>query len=198
MSDAAPASPASPAAPAAADLADLRARVARLEATEQIRQLVARYALALDARDVETIVSLFVPDVVTGDGGEGRAALAEWFDGILRPYRITFHLIGNHTIRLHDDTHATGIVYCRPEHEVGEDWIVMPMQYWDRYECRDGEWLFASRKPVVFYAVDVLEHPLRVPERFRFPGNPMLDRAELPERWETWRAFWSRPEPDTD
>jgi hypothetical protein len=173
-------------------LEDLLARVERLEATEQIRQLAARYALALDSRDVDTLAGLFVPDVVTGDGREGREALAEWFDPILRPYRITFHLIGNHVIKFQDDDHATGVVYCRPEHEVGDQWIVMPMQYWDRYERRDGEWFFKSRKPVVFYATDVLEHPLQTPGRFHFPDNPMLTRAELPERWESWQLFWSR------
>ena len=51
---------------------------------------------------------------------------------------------------------------------------------------------FRSRRPVVFYAADVLEHPLRVPGRFHFPGNPMITKAELPDRWESWQAFWSR------
>ena len=66
------------------------------------------------------------------------------------------------------------------------------MQYWDRYERQDGEWRFRSRRPVVFYAADVLEHPLRVDDRFHFPDNPMIHRAELPEKWETWRNFWSQ------
>ena len=175
-----------------ADREDLATRIERLEATEAIRQLASRYALALDSRDVQTLASLFVPDVETGDGRVGREALAEWFDPILRPYATTFHLIGNHIIDLVDDDHATGVVYCRPEHEVGDLWVVMPMQYWDRYERRDGQWWFKSRKPVVFYAADILEHPLRVPDRFNFPGNPMLDRAELPEKWITWREFWAR------
>jgi hypothetical protein len=172
-------------------MGDLEARVARLEAHEEIRQLAARYALALDQRDVHAMAALFVDDVQTGDGRVGREALADWFDPILRPYATTFHLIGNHVIDLVDDDHATGVVYCRPEHEVGDLWVVMPMQYWDRYERRDATWYFASRSPKVFYAADVLEHPLQVQDRFHFPGNPMITRAELPGRWATWQAFWA-------
>lgn len=171
---------------------DLAHRIERLEATDEIRQLAARYALALDSRDVATLVGLFVDDVQTGDGRSGRAALADWFDPVLRPYSTTFHLIGNHIIDFTDDDHANGVVYCRPEHEVGDLWVVMPMQYWDRYERREGRWYFRSRRPVVFYAADVLEHPLRVADRFHFPGNPMITKAELPEKWESWHAFWSR------
>ena len=40
------------------------------------------------------------------------------------------------------------------------------------------------------YAADVLQHPLQVEDRFHFPGNPMITRAELPEKWESWRRFW--------
>ena len=170
----------------------LARRVERLEAIDEIRQLAARYALALDSRDVATLVSLFVEDVSTGEGRTGREALAEWFDPILRPYEITFHLIGNHVIDFDGDDRASGVVYCRPEHEVGDLWVVMPMQYWDRYERRGGRWYFRSRRPVVFYAADVLEHPLRIQDRFHFPGNPMITKAELPEKWASWHAFWSR------
>ena len=171
---------------------DLESRVLRLEALDEIRQLASRYALALDGRDVTALVSLFVDDVETGDGRRGRDALADWFDPILRPYKTTFHLIGNHIIDLVDDDHATGVVYCRPEHEVDDLWVVMPMQYWDRYERRDGHWYFTSRRPVVYYAADVLEHPLQVEGRFHFPGNPMITKAELPDRLESWQRFWAK------
>jgi hypothetical protein len=167
------------------------ARLLRLEALEEIRQLASRYALALDSRDVPTLVSLFAEDVRTGDGGVGREALARWFDPVLRPYRATFHLIGNHVIDLVDDEHATGVVYCRPEHEVGELWVVMAMQYQDRYVRQGGRWYFRSRRPRVVYAADVLESPLTVEGRFHFPGNPMLTKAELPEAWESWQRFWA-------
>jgi hypothetical protein len=168
------------------------ARLARLEAREEIRQLVARYALALDSRNVTDMVNLFVEDVATGDGRTGREALAEWFDPILRPYGITFHFIGNHVIDLIDEDHAEGQVYCRPEHEVGDLWVVMPLIYRDRYERRDGRWYFRSRKPKAFYAADVLEHPLKVDRRFHFPGNPLITGATLPEGWPSWGEFWGR------
>jgi hypothetical protein len=169
---------------------DIEARIAALEAKEAIRQLVARYAVALDSRNVADLVALFVEDVQTHDGGVGREALAAWFDTILRPYTTTFHLLGAHVIDLLDADHATGVLYCRPEHEVGEAWVVMPMQYWDRYERRDGQWCFRSRSVHAFYAADVRDHPTAAPGRFNFPGNPLVTRADLPERWDSWRSFW--------
>ena len=129
----------------AARLADLESRIDALESREHIRHLVVRYAQALDSRDVQALAGCFTPDVRMGDGRVGRDALADWFDDLLRPYTTTFHFIGNHRIDLLDHDHANGVVYCRPEHEVGDQWIVMPMQYWDRYERQAGAWFFASR-----------------------------------------------------
>jgi len=171
---------------------DIEARLRRLEDIEEIRQLVARYALALDSRDVEVLASLFVADVQVHDGRTGRAALAEWFDPLLRPYKTTFHFVGNHVIDFVDDDYAKGAVYCRPEHEVDDLWVVMPVVYDDRYERQEGHWYFRSRRPHAFYAADVGENPLSVEGRFNFPGNPFINRATLPDRWESWGKFWSK------
>lgn len=173
-------------------MTDVEARLDRLESIEEIRQLASTYSVALDSRDVRRMVSLFVPDVRTGDGGEGRDALARWFEPTLRPYGITFHIIGNHVIDFHDADHASGIVYCRPEHEVGEQWVVMPMQYWDRYERTEEGWRFRSRKVHAFYAADVLQRPQQATNRFNFPGNPLLDHTTLPEKWQSWQEYWAR------
>ena len=61
------------------DLETLLARVDRLESLDQIRQLPAKYALALDMRDADAWVGLFPDDVKVGDGRSGRAALRDWF-----------------------------------------------------------------------------------------------------------------------
>jgi len=171
-------------------------RLRVLEAYEQIRQLAARYALAFDSRDIDELTGLFVEDVRTADGRVGRAALAESLDAVLRRFATTFHLIGNHIIDLVDEEHATGIVYCRPEYEVGDLWIVMPLQYWDRYELREGTWYFESRSVHAFYAADVTENPAALPDRFHFPGSQLLATADLPERWESWQRFWAADSAD--
>jgi hypothetical protein len=172
-------------------MSDIHARLDALESREQIRQLVARHALALDSRDLGTLVDLYVEDVQTSDGRIGRDALATWFDVSLRRYEVTFHLIGNHLIDLLDADHATGLLYCRPEYQVGDLWIVMPLQYRDRYERHRGRWYFRSRSVHAFYAADIRENPAAVPGRFHFPGAPVVPAAELPELWPSWRAFWA-------
>jgi hypothetical protein len=178
-------------------MTEIYARLARIEARDEIRQLAARYALALDSRNVAELVALFVADVDVGNGSRGREALAEWFDGILRPYTVTFHLIGNHIIDFDaDPDRATGIVYCRPEHQVGDEWIVMPMQYWDRYKRQEGRWYFRSRSVHPFYAADVRASPSA--DRFHFPGNPLIHGADLPERWPSWQQFWATGESARD
>ena len=58
--------------------------VERLVAEAEIRQLGARYAVATDRRDLETLVSLFVPDVRVGRDSRGHEALRETFDRQLR------------------------------------------------------------------------------------------------------------------
>ncbi len=136
------------------------------------------------------MVRLFVDDVKTGDGGVGHEALARWFDTVLRYQRVTVHFVGNHVIDLVDADHARGVVYCRPEHEVDGEWIVMPIIYSDRYERRGGRWLFRSRQIKAFYAADVTHNPLDVAGRFHFPGNEMITSATLPESWASWDAFW--------
>ena len=46
--------------------ADTDARLDRLESLAEIRQLPYRYALAVDSRDMDALVGLFVPDVRVG------------------------------------------------------------------------------------------------------------------------------------
>ncbi len=84
------------------------ARIERLLAYEEIRQLVARYAVATDARDLDALVGLFVDDVQIGRSERGRAALHAFFDRSLRDVGITILNTGTHVIDFVDDVRAHG------------------------------------------------------------------------------------------
>ena len=62
----------------------LEQRIDRLESLDQIRQLPAKYALALDMRDMDAMVSLFPADVRVGKQASGREALRAYMDTTLR------------------------------------------------------------------------------------------------------------------
>jgi hypothetical protein len=70
--------------PARTAAPDRLSDVERLLAYEEIRQLAARYALAVDGRDVSALVELFVPDVRALGGQVGREAPREAFERHLR------------------------------------------------------------------------------------------------------------------
>ena len=160
-----------------------------LLAYEQIRRLVARYALALDARDLDALVELFVPDVRVGRE-QGRAALRDQFDASLRDVQRTFLLVGTHVIDLLDADHATGSVYCKGEIQAGDRWIHQAILYEDTYARRDGSWLFVRRVHRLWYGAEPGVNPLTLP-----PANWPEHHdgmGTVPEHWATWRDFWSR------
>ena len=92
-------------------------RLARLESLDEIRQLVAKYCLALDMRDLDALCGLFPEDVRVSRDASGRRALKVWFDQTLRDqFTGTAHVTGNHIIEFDDDASARGLVYSRNEH----------------------------------------------------------------------------------
>jgi hypothetical protein len=61
-----------------ASLSDLAERLRRVEDTLEIQQLSIRYAMAVDERNVDAWLELFVPDVCVGRGLVGREALRDF------------------------------------------------------------------------------------------------------------------------
>ncbi len=131
--------PARPAAP------DGMTDVERLLAYEEIRQLAARYALAVDRRDAGALVQLFVADVRMPGGEAGREALRYAFEVHLRADRVSILSVGGHVINLLDRDHAAGTVYCSAEFGDQGRWIRQAIAYEDDYERRDSCWYFARR-----------------------------------------------------
>jgi ketosteroid isomerase-like protein len=172
----------------------LNERVERVESHLAIQQIVARYALALDGRDLDALVALFVDDVNCGKWGVGRPALRGFYDKILRNFYRSQHQICGQVIDLIDSDHATGKVYCRAEHEDRGKWVVMAICYFDSYERRDGAWSFVRRVEQDWYATDILERPAG-PEFRNWPGRNDGKRSRLPHAFPTWQGFWAQSDP---
>src|SRR5215208_2486250 len=168
--------------------AELADRITRIEDRLEIEQLPIRYALAVDSRDVESWLALFVPDVLVGPQDRGREALRAFITPRLRWFYRSIHQIVGHRVELLGTDTARGQVYCRAEHEVGERWIVMPIRYDDEYRKVDGQWLFARRREHHWYAVDVTDRPQSV----AFNGWDIASGPpDLPGAAATWSTFWT-------
>jgi 3-phenylpropionate/cinnamic acid dioxygenase small subunit len=165
----------------------LAARLTRIEDRLDIEQLPVRYAQAVDDRDVDAWLALFVPDIQLGRHGAGREALRAFITPQLRWFYRSIHQIVGHRVELLGADSARGQVYCRAEHEVGERWIVMAIRYDDEYRKVDGEWLFSRRREQHWYAADVNERPQSVAfdSWGTTPGGPSLPQSAV-----TWAHFW--------
>lgn len=171
--------------------ATIEQRIERLESLDQIRQLPAKYALALDMRDMDAMVSLFVPDVRVGREASGRQALRAYMDQTLRsPFTGTSHHIGGHIIEFDNPDSAQGIVYSKNEHETGDEWVIMQMMYADSYSRIDGRWYFARRLPLYWYAADLNKPPIG-PNKMRWPGTEWVE-GNFHKMFASYEAFWAR------
>jgi len=173
------------------DQSDILRRLDRLESLDQIRQLPAKYALALDMRDTDALVNLFPEDVKVGKDKTGRKAMRDWFDETLgQQFDGTSHHIGGHIIDFDDPDNAQGIVYSKNEHECGAEWVIMQMIYFDKYERIDGRWYFRRRLPLYWYATDLNKPPIG-DRKMRWPGVPPY-HGSYHDLFPSWKEFWSR------
>ena len=168
-------------------------RLDRLESLAEIQQLPVRYALALDSRNIDALVQLFVPDVRVGRDERGRGALAAWFSRTMRRMRTSIHVVANHVVDLDDADHARGVVTCHDELEWPDrgEWQQGKLQYWDTYRRVDGEWCFARRRFLRWYIVDALSRP-EVGAGVG-AGEDALSTEVLPDAFPTWGRFWEDP-----
>jgi hypothetical protein len=170
-----------------ADNQSLTQRVERIEAQLAIGQLPIRYAIAIDSRDLDAWVQLFVDDVDCGRHGRGREALKRFIDPNVRTFYRSHHQICGHQVE-----HI-----CRERainKEVGDRWYVMAICYFDRYERRDGQWYFARRSEKHWYTSDVQQQPST--DSFCQWSVWQSRPPELPRAFPSWATFWQASEPN--
>ena len=110
--------------------------------TEEIRELIAAYALALDAGDVDECVRLFTADaqfLVYGRSFDGHEAIRKMFQDAPRG----LHLTGVSHIEIHDNTAAarSQVLFVR-----AGDLHLRPALYDDEFVREGTEWRFQRRR----------------------------------------------------
>ena len=163
--------------------------VGKLWAHEQIRQLAAHYAVAVDSRDLDALVELFIDDVRVGRDTFGREALRESFAVSLSEIGVSMLNVGTHAIDLVDTDHATGSVYCHGQIQDGARWIHQAILYRDTYERRGANWYFVRRIHELWYGEQAASNPLE-----QAPANwpeHHDGRGTVPESWPAWTSFWT-------
>lgn len=171
-------------------------RLDRLESLHEIRQLPYRYAYAVDARDIDAFMALWddsqepteYPDLDFHKFAEGTGRF-------FKTSVASIHLVANHVIDFVDDDHATGKVYCWVQTDRHGTWVRQMVLYLDDYVRRNGTWLFAKRRHLLWYGEKAEANP-RHQEPMDWPhgdlhGNGSFGRGSLPEDFATYRAFWA-------
>jgi hypothetical protein len=176
----------------------LESRIDKLESIDEIRQLVAKYSLSLDMRDLDAHVNLFAEDIRVSRELTGRSHLKTWLDDTLRQqFTGTSHQVGNHIIEFTDPDNALGVLYSKNEHECGSEWVIMQMLYWDDYQRIDGRWYFRRRLPCYWYATDLNKPPIG-DMKMRWPGREPYHGA-FHDLFPSWTEFWANsPKGDSD
>ena len=176
---------------------DLAARVQRLEDRQELADLVTRYCIAVDDRDLDALISLFSSDARMGHadgsaGGAGTEGITRYYEERLRGVGTCFHYFHSQLIDFDGPDDATGVVLAHAEMAVDGRMIVGAIRYHDTYAREGGAWRFRERRLRFFYLMDATELPEQIQgvDRKRWPGAP--EPAELPDSLETYQAFRAR------
>lgn len=178
------------------DLSTLTNRIRALEDRLDLRELVARYGLAVDDRDVDALAALFMPDAVfrSQDGvmnAQGRAAIIEQFHGRFAALKTTNHVAHDQIIELDadDPDRAIGLVSSHAEVWRNGQALVAALRYRDRYERHQGRWCFAERTLSFLYYLPVGEYAEGLGSRLRMRAYGDQRPADYPEGLPSWRRY---------
>jgi 3-phenylpropionate/cinnamic acid dioxygenase small subunit len=116
-----------------------------------IQELLARYAQAVDRRDLHAVEACFTPTArYHGSLGEGGIRLV--LDALaerMRGYSSTMHLLGSQTVALHGDTarsEAYAIVHHRVRRDEEHGDFVAGIRYVDHVVRAGESWLIDERQ----------------------------------------------------
>jgi len=144
---------------------------------ESLRDLVARYALAVDDHDLNVLATMFHPGAVFDRDGaiaRGWPAIAAMLGASMRGFRRMIHTPHAVVVDLVSGHEATGASSGHAELVTSRGVLLAAYRYADRFARHDGRWVFTRREVRFLYATSAAEYAVTLPDtdRIRFPGEP--------------------------
>ena len=125
---------------------------------EAIRSLPQRYARAVDAKDIDTVGTLFHPEAQV-EGLRGAAPIGPYLDGMRNAPAVfagSMHVLGDPLVTFtagadeaSTDTYA--VVYQLREAGAPEGDLTLGMRYFDQLVRHDGAWVIVHRRTATIW-----------------------------------------------
>ena len=169
-------------------------RIERLEVRAELQDLVTRYSMAVDERDLDTVIDLFTPDATFGHPSdphiEGPEQIRAHYRSRLTGLVYSYHYAHNQLIEWNGGDEATGEVNAHAEMAFPGKLVIAALRYHDTYRRTDGVWRFAARDQSFYYFLPVADLAAGdyTEGRKRWPPGPALE-ADLPDSLDTYRDF---------
>lgn len=173
---------------------ELARRVRRLEDRAELTELVARYCVAIDDRDIDALAVLFTPDCSfrSRDGvmdAHGREAVMEQFRGRFSVLGPTNHFTHDRIFDIESEDAASGLVTSHAELVRNGRTQVVALRYEDRYRRHEGRWRFAGRLLSFLYYLPAEQYARGFASALRMRAYGDERPADYPEKLPTWRLY---------
>jgi uncharacterized protein (TIGR02246 family) len=152
---------------------------------EALRDLVARYALAVDDHDLESLATMFHPDAVfdrDGHVANGWDEIASTLAGSMRGVRRMLHTPHAAVVELTGADEAAATSSGHAELVTSRGVLLAAYRYRDSFLRWEGRWVFTRREVRFVYATSASDYAATLPslDRVRFPGEPSRASAVVP------------------
>lgn len=177
----------------------LESRIRRLEDRTEIGELIARYGLVMDDRDMDGMPDLFTQGVAIRSGDGVMNVVGR--DAAIAMFRERFKVLGpsNHfshdrilTFSEQDPDAAQGIVLSHAEMNRKGMAMLAAIRYHDQYRRERGRWRFSERVLSLMYYVPTSQYldalGAGLARRNRAYDEPQP--ADWPESLPTWKAYY--------
>jgi hypothetical protein len=154
------------------EVAGLARRLRRLEDRAEITELGQRYCRLIDDNDWARLRTLFADDAVMA-GQKGADAVIDTLRSIRSGYGRTIHTAYGLVLEHQDDEHASGYVPSSAQLDIGGQFVLSAIRYFDEYVRIDGAWRFARRDLRFVYALPFAETDRALVDALpvRWPGT---------------------------